>query len=214
MAARVRERARQTLCGGVLERQRTVRTLSESLRLRDRAALSSKRSPATVNRELAVLSAIRTLAVDDELIPDNPCRKVKAMRTDNTRNRYLSKEEEKLLAALESEQWLRSIVIMAMHTGMRRSEIFKLRWFDVYFTRGLIRVRNTKTGKDRDVPMNATVREMLDGQPRSSGHVFPSPKTGGQLVDIKYKFDNARVAAKIVDFRFHDLRHTAANPAR
>ncbi len=58
--------------------------------------------------------------------------------------------------------------------------------------------------------MNASVREMLEMQPKTSGHVFPSPKTGGQLIDVKYKFDEARTAAGIADFRFHDLRHTAA----
>ncbi|HEX8137539.1 MAG TPA: hypothetical protein VF544_08115 [Pyrinomonadaceae bacterium] len=110
---------------------------SESLTKYDR-----KSSPATVNRELSVLSAILTLAVDDELIPSNPCRKVKQLRMDNTRNRYLSRDEEiRLLAALEGEEWLRN--------------------------------------KDRTVPMNMTIREMLERQPRTSGYVFPSPRTGG-----------------------------------
>jgi integrase len=170
-----------------------------------------KRSPATVNRELSVLSAILTLAVDDELIPSNPCRKVKPLRMDNTRNRYLSEDEEKrLLAALKGEEWLRSLVIAALHTGMRRGELFNLKWFDVDFTRGVIHVRQTKTDKDRDVPMNQTMRQMLESRPRASGYVFPSPRTGGRLIDIKHKFDEARTSANIKDFRFHDLRHTAA----
>jgi integrase len=54
------------------------------------------------------------------------------------------------------------------------------------------------------------VREMLERQPKASGYVFPSPKTGERLIDIKRKVDEARTAAKIKDFRFHDLRHTAA----
>jgi integrase len=170
------------------------------------------RSPATVNRELAVLSAILTLAVDDELIPSNPCRRVRPMRMDNQRNRYLSHEEEKkLFEALAGHEWLCNVVTMAIHTGMRRGEIFKLKWFDVDFSREVIHVRDTKTAKDRDVPMSAAVREMLERQPKTSGHVFPSPKTGGQLVDIKRPFGLACEAAKIKDLRFHDLRHTAAS---
>lgn len=51
---------------------------------------------------------------------------------------------------------------------------------------------------------------MLEGLPKASSYVFPSPKTGERLIDIKRKFDEARTAAKIADFRFHDLRHTAA----
>jgi integrase len=62
----------------------------------------------------------------------------------------------------------------------------------------------------RDVPMNATVRGLLERLPKTSGHVFPSPKTGGQVVDIQRPFGEACETAKIKDFRFHDLRHTAA----
>ena len=153
-----------------------------------------------------------TLAVDDELIPSNPCRRVRPLRADNTRTRYLTGEEEaELLDALEGQDWLKSLVTMAIHTGMRRGELFELRWFDVDFGRGVIHVRDTKTAKDRVVPMSAAVREVLERQPKTSGHVFPSPKTGGQLVCIKYAFNEACRAAKIKDFRFHDLRHTAAS---
>lgn len=51
---------------------------------------------------------------------------------------------------------------------------------------------------------------MLERQPKTSGHVFPSPKTGGQLIDIKRPFGLACAAAGVKDLRFHDLRHTAA----
>lgn len=69
---------------------------------------------------------------------------------------------------------------------------------------------HTKTGKDRDVPLSPEAREILERQPKTAAHVFPSPKTGGQLVDIKRPFGQACDAAKIKDLRFHDLRHTAA----
>jgi integrase len=52
---------------------------------------------------------------------------------------------------------------------------------------------------------------MLERQPKRSGIVFPSPKTGRQLVDIKWPFGGeACQAAGITSLRFHDLRHTAA----
>jgi integrase len=186
--------------------ERFKRERSESKTRYDRA-----RSPATVNRELAILSAILTLAVDDELIGSNPCRRVKPLRMDNTRSRYLTKDEEtELLKALEGQDWLKSLVTAAIHTGMRRGELFKLKWFDVDFNRGVIHVRDTKTARDRVVPMSAAVREVLEQQPKTSGYVFPSPRTGGPLVDIKHAFTAACDAAKVKDLRFHDLRHTAA----
>jgi integrase len=92
----------------------------------------------------------------------------------------------------------------------REREIFNLQWFDVDFGRGLLHVRNTKSGRDRDVPINAVVRCLLESLPKSSGYVFPSSKTGGQMADVKSRFNPACDAAGLKGLRFHDLRHTAA----
>ena len=58
--------------------------------------------------------------------------------------------------------------------------------------------------------MNHTVRALLERLPRTSEYVFPSPKTKERLIDVKFRFDKAKRDAAIKDFRFHDLRHTAA----
>jgi hypothetical protein len=108
---------------------------------------------------------------------------------------------------------------------LRRGEICALQFFDLNFDRGLIHVRNTKNGKDRIIPMNRIVRQLLENQkvlraqPRKnrdgtlkvpSTYVFPSPRTDERLVEIKYSFARAVKEAKFTDLRFHDLRHTAA----
>lgn len=170
-----------------------------------------KRHPATVNRELCVLSKIFSLAFDAELIEHNPCRRVRKLPADCARTRYLTHDEEiQLFAALDGYEWVKNIVTMALHTGMRQGEIFRLTWFNVDLPRGVIHVRQTKNGKDRVVHINQTIREMFERLPRSSELVFPSPKTGAAIVDVKRTFDRAKRAAGINDFRFHDLRHTAA----
>ena len=180
-------------------------------RLEGKTFYKRKRNPATVNRELCVLSKIFSLAFDAELIDSNPCRRVRKFRTDTRRTRYLTFEEEaRLFEKLESQEWVQRIVMMAINTGMRQGEIFDLTWFDVDLSRGLLHVRFSKNGKDRFVPINQTVRRMLEGLPRTSEYVFPSPKTEGRLIDIKSSFDKAKKEAGIRDFRFHDLRHTAA----
>ena len=69
-------------------------------------------------------------------------------------------------------------------------------------SRGLLHVRVSKNGKDRFVPINQTVRRMLEGLPRTSEYVFPSPKTKGRLIDVKSRFDKAKKEAGIRDFRF------------
>ena len=149
-------------------------------------------------------------------------------RVSSERIRYLTPDEEKrLFEQLESCEWLKPIVLIALHTGMRRGEICNLQWFDLNFDRGLIHLRNTKNGKDRIIPMNVTVRQLLETQKIvrarraqqnaekgkssvPSPYVFPSPRTDERLVEIKYSFARAVKQAKITDLRFHDLRHTAA----
>jgi len=183
----------------------------KSLRSRTKTRSGGKRSPTTINRELSILSKALTIAVKANVIRRNPCREVERFKTDNARSRFLSDEEEaRLYEALGEHQMVKNVVTMALNTGMRQGEIFKLKWFDVDFTRGSIHVRRTKTGRDRFVPMNSGLRAMLEGLNRSNEYVFPSPKTGVALIDVKKVFDKAKRAAGLEDFRFHDLRHTAA----
>lgn len=90
-----------------------------------------------------------------------------------------------------------------------------MRWSWIDFARGFIHIPSeaTKTAKPRSIPMNQVVRELLTdlrGARGKSEFVFASPKTGGLLTDIKHGFVAACDDAKVIDFRFHDLRHTAA----
>ena len=170
-----------------------------------------KRSLATVNYHLSILSKIFSLAVDSELIENNPSFRVKKLKLNNQRMRVLSSAEEtKLFAALGENELVKNIVLVALHTGMRRGEIFNLKWFDVDFTRNLIQIQESKSNKKRLVPINETIRTLLDNLPRTNEFIFPSPKTGGRLDNIKRSFRRAVNIANIKDFRFHDLRHTAA----
>jgi integrase len=169
------------------------------------------RSPATVNRELSVLSKIFSLAFEAELVDENPCRRVRKLRVSNLCGHCLTAEEEEaLFNELAGVEWVANIVLFALHTGMRRSEIFNLRWFDIDTTRETVHVRQSKNGRARAVPMNETVKVLLQNLPKASAHVFPSPKTGGRVADVGRQFERAAKAAGLGGFRFHDLRHTAA----
>ncbi len=179
------------------------------MRVEEKTRLDRKRSPLRVNKEMQVLSSIFTLALEKGLIASRP--RTTMFRVCGERVRYLTSEEEKgLFDKLDGCEWLKGIVLFALHTGMRRGEICGLQWFDLNFERGLIHVRNTKNGKDRLIHMNATVRTLLGNQAKTSTYVFPCPRTKERLVEIKYSFVRAVKAAKIPDLRLHDLRHTAA----
>jgi integrase len=171
------------------------------------------RSPASVNRDLEVLSKILSMAVDNGIIESNPAKKVRKLRQDNMRKRYLTTEEEqRLLAALDNQRpYLKPLVVLAVQTGMRKGELLSLKWRHIDFNRGLIYVTNTKTGHDRDVPMNSVAKVTLLKLQQLYGdydYVFTNPKTGVNVTEIKKGFWAACKEAKIVDFRFHDLRHT------
>jgi len=159
-----------------------------------------QRNPATVNREMCVLSKIFSLAFDAELIESNPCRRVRKFRTNSGRVRYLTFDEEaKLFEKLQGQEWVQRIVTMAINTGMRQGEIFDLTWFDVDLLRGVIHIRVSKNGKDRFVPINQTIRAMLEGLAHTSEYVFPSPKTKGRLIDgsVDLIWRRARQESKI-----------------
>lgn len=167
--------------------------------------------PSTVNRELAILSRIFSLAVEYEVLFYNPCQSVKPLRADNQRIRYLTEDEERrLIKELRDNDLTKKIVVFAVNTGMRRGEIFNLTWFDADLNRNVLNVRQTKTGKDRVIPMNDTVRLMLESMSKTNEFVFTSPRTNGKLIDLKKGFRKALENAKIFDLHFHDLRHTFA----
>ena len=171
------------------------------------------RKPASVNRELAILSGIFRMAVDYDEIPQNPCRKVQLLPENNQRTRHLSFEEEhRLFAEMTGErEYLQALVTVAIYAGPRRGELLKLRWANVDFDLNTITFKETKTNKDRSVPMEPIVRAALRElreKARDTDCVFVNPDTGTRYTDVKKSFSAACREAGITDFRFHDLRHT------
>ncbi len=107
----------------------------------------------------------------------------------------------------------RPFIETALHTGMRRSELFNLRWDDVNLRNRLIHVRDSKSGKPREIPIDDTLAATLRVLPSrfGKGYVFPSPATGGRLTTVQRQFRNAVKTAEIENVRLHDLRHTFAS---
>jgi integrase len=104
---------------------------------------------------------------------------------------------------------------LVLYTGMRRGELFRLRWDDVDFDRGFIHIRGPKGGRDQKIPMNSSARELLKKHPKTkhdSPYVFPG-KGGKQRTDIKKAVNKIRDDAGLPsDFRaLHGLRHVYAS---
>lgn len=172
-----------------------------------------ERSLASVNRELELLSRIFTRAMELKLTATNPCDQVKLFELSNKRRRYLLDEEEpRLLAACEGTlAHLRRMIIVAVRTGMRRSDQLNLRKSQVDFQRGVIWVPNAKTGKEYPLNMSAELREIMLALVRenpTSEYVFVNTDTGRPYIDLKKGFAKACSKAGITDLHWHDLRHT------
>src|ERR1041385_5357905 len=171
------------------------------------------RSPASVNHELTLLSKIFNLAIDYKVTDTNPCTKVKKYQLDNKRYRYLLPEEEpRLMAALSGPRaHLKPLIIVALGTGMRQGEQLRLTWDRVDFSRRVLVLTKTKSGKDREVPMNPEVVKTLFAlRSRSKGHryVFVNEKTKTRIKEVKKAFGTALKIAGIEGLVWHDLRAT------
>jgi integrase len=171
-----------------------------------------------VNRELAALSKMFTLAIRHKKADKNPMAAVERLREHNVRDRVLSLEEfQRLLDALPSS--LHLVVIMAFYTGMRHGEILNLRWNQIDLSKGSIRLEgvDTKTQRGRLVPLNVTLTALLKDAMQSpvrctTGHIFH--RNGQPIKSIRGTFDKACREADLSDFHFHDFRHTAVTNMR
>ncbi|MFY9802327.1 MAG: tyrosine-type recombinase/integrase [Candidatus Acidiferrales bacterium] len=121
---------------------------------RFKSEMSRCLAPGTVNRLLGNAKHILSMAVDDELITTNPFARVKLLHVPERMERILAKEEEdRLLTACNQVRspFLRSSVLIALNTGMRKGEIYGLRWAQVNIADRCIHVQNGKTKKATDV---------------------------------------------------------------
>lgn len=168
----------------------------------------------TVNRDIEILRKMFNLAIENEWLNKNPCKYVKKLRVNNKIERYLTPEEEiRLLNACKGEYaYIKPIIQFALNTGMRKGEILNLTWECVNFDSKKITLLETKNGKKRDVPINSVVLSVLNDMKKEQccEYVFVNPVTQTKYYDLKRVFGNVCKNAGVENFRFHDLRHTAA----
>ena len=176
-------------------------------------------SPASLKRELKILSRILTIASKDWgiALPQNPVQMISLPKADKVRTRRLEAgEEEKLLDS--SNQKLHRIIILALETAMRRGEILNVKRSHIDFQKSVLLIPSTKTGTPRTIPLSTDAVTVLRAQLRASQSesrgviplhepplfsYSPNGVTGGFLKLCR--------KVGIHDLHFHDLRHEATS---
>lgn len=183
-------------------------TKSRKKYIREREEIEVITSNSTINRYVAMLKKMFNLCVKNKLITENPCIGIKMLREPNYKIRYLTDEEQKqLFNAIKDVDFL-NLVKFALYTGMRRGEILSLKWENI--ENDFIQILDSKSGKSRKIPKVGNLKLLLEQIPHENEYVFYNKQTGTRFFDIKRQFSTAIKNAGITDFRFHDLRHTAA----
>jgi integrase len=159
-----------------------------------------------------------TVAVNEwEWLENNPMRKITKNKEPRGRTRFLSDEERRVfMDACKTSYYkpLYLIVVLALSTGARKSEIMNLRWPDIDFQRKQIILHETKNGERRVLPLAGLALDLMRDHNKvrdlNTDLLFPFGKPP-KPYEIRPPFERAIKEAELKDFRFHDLRHSAAS---
>jgi len=180
-----------------------------------RVNLLKSKSPQTVKHVLGLLKRLCNFGINKQL-----CQginfKIEMPKVDNTTTEDLTPDQLKsLLKAIDESTDIEAanIMRMALFTGMRRGELFKLKWTDIDYERGFINIRHDpKGGKSQMIPLNEQARAILESHPKTKANVFVRGD-GKPFQDIRRRVNPIKKAAGLpADFRpLHGLRHAYAS---
>ena len=187
--------------------------------LQEKTVRKGLRTPATVNRYFGALSHLFTIAIKEwGWVHENPILKLSKLKEPRGRIRFLAEDERKRLieACQKSKnEMLYPIVVICLSTGARKMEIIGLKWEQIDFKRQVITLHETKNNERRVLPIAGLALSLLERHFKKrnpdSPLVFPSLMFPQQPMEIRTSWKMVLKMADIKDFRFHDLRHSAAS---
>lgn len=179
-----------------------------------RIRMSKIKKPQTVKHALSLLRRVVNFGIRKGYCAGLSF-KIEMPTVNNSKTEDLTiKQLKRLLKIIKKSEHPQAgpMMLMALYTGMRRGELFRLRWQDIDFERGFIRLLNPKGGQDQVIPLNVAARALLENHPRASEYVFAG-KTGERWFDIRKAVNKIKTDAGLPkDFRpLHGLRHVYAS---
>ena len=169
-------------------------------------------SSTTVRKECALFSHALNIAKNEWgcLIGNNPLSMIKLPTNNPSRTRRLLQGEYEALkhaCKQNPNPWFYPLFILAIETGMRRSELLNIEWQNININNSLCRVLYTKNGEERIIPLSTKAIDVLKQLPRAiKGKVFPLNKT-----TVRSLWERTCKKTNIKGLRFHDLRHEVAS---
>lgn len=174
--------------------------------------------PKTINRRLNTLKRFFEWAFQKKMVSLNVAKPLKLVPEETTSPRHMTDQEEtSLITAVQNSGTTRdyNLILLMLHTGLRTMEVCRLIKSDIKIGKrsGRLLIRSGKRNKQREVPLNATVRQALEVYLSTvkDDHdpLFPSKKTGGHMGEraLRHLILKYIKLANLVDFSPHDLRH-------
>ena len=165
----------------------------------------------TIKSELMLIKRIVKIATDkwNYGIPFDAFYGIELPSPHKPRNRRATQEELSILIAHANKQrntYISTIIQFAVETGMRRSEILKLKWIDVNLKTRIASLYDTKNGDERHIPLTKTAVQLLSNLTQLSDFVFPISANC-----LRLAWERCRKKSDIKGLRFHDLRHEAVS---
>lgn len=182
--------------------------------------LSQGAAHSTILNELGLLRNAFNISIKHwRWCKENPVSQVSLNLKGGQIDRWLTlDEQERLIEGAKGQlsDQLVDIIILAVNTGMRKAEILSLKIRDIDLHRKILLVMESKNGEKRSIPLNNSAVEILRRRATEKsdsipGYIFSTCNyTQITSRNLSRAFDKAVENAKIVKFRFHDLRHTFA----
>jgi integrase len=189
---------------GDIEKFKHYRTIAPTMHDKERA-------PATVWRELSILSRLFSLAIREGACDINPVSRIEKKSFDNVQDKILRREDEGKLFSNMHSLWARDICLMALYTGLRQNDIMRLTRFDVKLNDNCIRLTQGKTQRRMEVRLNSVSRSVIEARWHNKGSLlFPSPVTHTENGSVRHAIQRACARAGIPILTIRDLRRTFA----
>lgn len=174
------------------------------------------RAPSTVNRYFSSLSTVFTKAVNEwEVMETNPVKSLKPLREPPGRTRWLTDDEcDRLLTTAKrlEHKPIYELLVLAIATGARKTELLTIKKSNVLTAQKKIIIEDTKNRSNRSLYVDGIplelVQSLMQFAPKKT-YLFAS-RRGDNPITIDREWKGLLKAARIKNFRFHDLRHTAA----